>query len=53
MEARLVVLGPDYPHDSNGVSKARDAADEILTKRGQQPRIYRNTLVFSRPTAEG
>ncbi|MGH3675761.1 MAG: hypothetical protein ACRDU5_08505 [Mycobacterium sp.] len=49
MEARLVVLGPDYPHDSNGDSKAKAAADEILTKRGQQPRIYRNTLLFLAP----
>ena len=46
MEARLVVLGPDYPHDGNGDSKAKAAADEILTRRGQQPRIFRNTLLF-------
>jgi uncharacterized protein len=49
MEARLVVLGPDYPHDSNGDSKAKKAADEILTKRGQQPRIFRNALLFLAP----
>ena len=49
MEARLVVLGPDYPHDSNGESKAKAAADEILTKRGQQPRIFRNALLFLAP----
>jgi len=46
MEARLVVLGPDYPHDTFGDSRARAAAEEILTKRGQQPRIHRNTLLF-------
>jgi uncharacterized protein len=49
MEARLVVLGPDYPHDSNGHGKAETAASEILTKRAQQPRIYRNTLLFLAP----
>ncbi len=49
MEARLVVLGPDYPHDSNGESKPRAAADEILTRRGQQPRIFRNALLFLAP----
>ena len=49
MEARLVVLGPDYPHDSNGDSKAKKAADEILTRRGQQPRIFRNALLFLAP----
>jgi hypothetical protein len=43
------VLGPGYPHDSNGESKARAAADEILTRRGQQPRIFRNTLLFLAP----
>jgi uncharacterized protein len=49
MEARLVVLGPDYPHDNNAESKAKAAADEILTRRGQQPRIFRNTLLFLAP----
>ncbi len=49
MEARLVVLGPDYPHDNNAESKARAAADAILTTRGQQPRIFRNTLLFLAP----
>ena len=49
MEARLVVLGPDYPHDTMGESKAKAAAEEILTRRGQQPRIFRNALVFLAP----
>ena len=49
MEARLVVLGPDNPHDSSGDSKAKAAADDILTKRGQQPRIFRNALLFLAP----
>jgi predicted AAA+ superfamily ATPase len=49
MEARLVVLGPDYPHDTTGESKAKTAAEEILTSRGQQPRIFRNALLFLAP----
>jgi predicted AAA+ superfamily ATPase len=49
MEARLVVLGPDYPHDTVGESKAKAAAEEILRRRGQQPRIYRNALLFLAP----
>jgi hypothetical protein len=49
MEARLVVLGPDYAHDNNGESKARIAAEEILTKRGHQPRNLCNTLLFIAP----
>ena len=49
IEARLIVLGPDYPHESNGESKARAAADEILTRRGQQPRVFRNALLFLAP----
>ena len=49
MEARLVVLGPDYPHDTTGESKAKATADEILTRRGQQPRIFRNALLFLAP----
>ena len=49
MEARLVVLGPDYPHDNVSESQAKAAADEILTRRGQQPRIFRNALLFLAP----
>ncbi len=49
MEARLVVLGPDYPHDNTGESKAKAAAEEILARRGQQPRIFRNALLFLAP----
>ncbi len=49
MEARLVVLGPDYPHDTMGESKAKAAAEELLTRRGQQPRIFRNAVLFLAP----
>lgn len=47
MEARLVILGPDFPHtnkDEN--SPAREEAAAILDHRGSSPRIYRNTLIF-------
>jgi predicted AAA+ superfamily ATPase len=46
-EARLAILGPDYPHankDSN--SAARREAAAILESRGSSPRNYKNTLVF-------
>jgi predicted AAA+ superfamily ATPase len=46
-EARLVILGPEAPHRArNGASKAQAAAQEILERRGNSPRIYRNMLVF-------
>ena len=46
-EARLVILGPDVPHRArNGTSKAQAAAQEILERRSNSPRIYRNMLVF-------
>jgi predicted AAA+ superfamily ATPase len=46
-EARLVVLGPEFPHatrDDN--SPARKEAAAILESRGTSPRNYNNTLVF-------
>lgn len=46
-EARLVILGPDFPHanrDDN--SAARREAATILESRGASPRNYKNTLVF-------
>src|SRR5262249_54295918 len=46
-EARLVILGPDFPHanrDNN--SPARREAAPMLESRGTSPRNYRNTLVF-------
>ena len=45
-EAHLVVLPPDTPYSREGDSAATAAALEILEKRGNAPRIYRNTLVF-------
>ena len=47
LEARLVILSPEHPHQRNqGDSRALQAAQEILTNRGGSPRQYRNTLAF-------
>ncbi|PKQ27862.1 MAG: AAA+ family ATPase [Candidatus Anoxymicrobium japonicum] len=49
-EARLVILGPEYPHTTKEKkSPAREAAAAILESRGNSPRTYRNTLVFLAP----
>ncbi|MFO7663327.1 MAG: DUF499 domain-containing protein, partial [Chloroflexota bacterium] len=50
MEARLVILGPEFSH-SKGMadSPARLKAAEILEHRGNTPRLYKNTLVFLAP----
>lgn len=48
-EARLVVLGTEYPHHRGTGSPAKDAAKAILESRGSAPRVYRNTLVFLAP----
>ncbi len=46
-EARLVILGPEFPHTKNqDDSLARQEAHAILDMRGSSPRNYRNTLVF-------
>lgn len=45
--ARLVVLGPEYDHQSKSeASQALGAAARYLDERGSGPRQYRNTLVF-------
>lgn len=46
MDARLVVLGIDYPYSKEEGNAAEVAAKEILENRGNTPRLYRNTLVF-------
>ncbi len=49
-EARLVVLGPEYPHTGRDKSSpAMQIAREMLSVRGSGPRIYRNTLLFLAP----
>jgi predicted AAA+ superfamily ATPase len=46
-EARLVILGPDFPHaNRDNSSPARREAAAILESRGTAPRNYKNTLVF-------
>ena len=46
-EARLVILGPDFPHaNRDDKSPARREAAAILDSRGGSPRNFRNTLVF-------
>ena len=51
MEARLVILGPEFPHMGKSQdSPALKMADEILNNRGTSPRQYsRNMLVFAAP----
>jgi hypothetical protein len=53
-EAKLVILGPGYTHAfKKGVrSAAQEQAEIILNKRGEGPRIYRNTLAFLAPDNE-
>lgn len=46
LETRLVVLSVDKPFAKEGPNPAIQAATEILEKRGNSPRLYRNTLVF-------
>ena len=46
LDARLVVLGSDHPYTREGNSPAEMAAQEILARRGNVPRIFQNALVF-------
>jgi hypothetical protein len=49
-EARLVVLGPEYPHSGKtGDSPARKAAQRFIDKRAAGDRLHRNMLVFLAP----
>jgi predicted AAA+ superfamily ATPase len=53
-DTRLVLIGPEWTHSRKKTeSTALKIADEILTKRGNSPRIYRNTLVFLAADARG
>jgi predicted AAA+ superfamily ATPase len=46
-EARLVILGPDFPHaNRDDKSAARREAAAIIDSRGSSARSYKNTLVF-------
>ena len=46
LDARLVVLGIDYPYSKEPKVPAVKAAKAIFESRGNTPRLYRNTLVF-------
>jgi predicted AAA+ superfamily ATPase len=46
LDARLVVLGVAHPYSRQGGSAAELAARAIFERRGNTPRLYRNTLVF-------
>jgi hypothetical protein len=49
-EARLVVLGPEYPHSAKSAdSPARVAAQRFLDSRAAGDRFHRNMLVFLAP----
>jgi predicted AAA+ superfamily ATPase len=50
--AALVVFGLDRPHSKKATSVAADAAHEFLSRRGGQPRIHKNTLVFVAPDVD-
>ncbi len=45
-DARLVVLPPEQPYSKEVGNPAETEAQSILESRGNQPRLYRNTLVF-------
>jgi len=45
-EAKLVVLGIDYPYSKEPNRDAEKQAKIILETRGSAPRLYRNTIVF-------
>lgn len=45
-DLRLVVLAPDVAYTKVGVATAKDRAQEILRKRGEQPRLKQNRLIF-------
>jgi predicted AAA+ superfamily ATPase len=48
-DARLVVLGSEYPYSKEAGNAAEAAAKAILEMRGTTPRLLRNTLVFLAP----
>ena len=43
---RAVVLGITHPHGGRNGSDALDEVKDILNRRGNSQRVYRNTLVF-------
>jgi len=45
-DARLVVLGIDHAYSREADNAALTAANNMLTMRGNTPRLFQNTLVF-------
>lgn len=45
----LVIFGMDKPHSRRANSIAESEAREFIDRRGTQPRIHKNTLVFLAP----
>ena len=45
-EARLVLLGIECTYSKEAGNEAEKASRKIMEKRGNSPRLYRNTLVF-------
>lgn len=50
--AALIVFGLDRCHSKKAKSAAADAALEFLARRGGQPRIHKNSLVFLAPDVD-
>ena len=50
--AGLVIFGMDRSHSRKAGSTAEQAALEFLQRRGNQPRIHKNTLIFVAPDLE-
>jgi len=46
LDARLVVLGVDYPYSKEPGNAAETEAKAILDLRGSTPRTHQNTLIF-------
>ena len=45
-DARLIILGVEYPYTKDSDSPALTAAKAILDARGNSPRLLKNTLAF-------
>jgi predicted AAA+ superfamily ATPase len=51
-DARLVVLGPEYPYSREPNNPALQAAKNLLETKGNGPRLNRNTLLFLVPDSQ-
>lgn len=50
---RLVILDPTQAYSRNGNNMAYGAALDVLKKRGEQPRVNQNRLLFLAPDYDG